>query len=207
MLNLGDTFPNANLPSNLGDIDLYSYFGDGWGIVFSHPKDFTPVCTTEISRMAQLHKEFDARGVKTVCISVDSAEDHIEWVKDVAHYSGCKVPFPLLADVGGKFSQSIGMLDANADNTLTVRAVFVIAPDRKVRAIISYPASTGRNFDEILRLIDSLQLTEKNKNIVTPVDWKGGDVLVKPGCEAPSTAKVVELPSGKDYMKFVKIDA
>jgi len=164
----------------------------------------TPVCTTEIGRLSQLTKEFDRRNVKVLLISCDSVQDHDEWLKDVTHYSGCKVPFPVVGDQNGLISTKIGMLDMGADKMITVRAVFVIGPDKKVKAIISYPASTGRNMDEILRLIDSLQLTAERGNIVTPVDWKvGGDVLVKPGNEVQGSV-AVELPSGKNYLKVVK---
>jgi alkyl hydroperoxide reductase subunit AhpC len=204
MLNLGETFPDFKAESTCGPIDLYEYLGNDWGLIFSHPSDFTPVCTTEIGRLSQLTKEFDRRNVKVLLISCDSVEDHNSWLKDVTHYSGCKVPFPLIGDQNGQIANKIGMLDMGADKMVTVRAVFVIGPDKKVKAIISYPASTGRNMDEILRLIDSLQLTASRANIVTPVDWKvGGDLLVKPGNEIEGSVPV-ELPSGKNYLKIVK---
>jgi len=206
MLNLGETFPNFKAPSTCGTIDLYEYLGDNWGIVFSHPADFTPVCTTEIGRMTQLTNEFDKRQVKVLLISCDSVHDHHKWINDVTHYSGSNMPFPMIGDESGEIANKIGMLDKGVDKTVTVRAVYVIGPDKKVKAVISYPASTGRNFDEILRLIDSLQLTASRGNIVTPVDWKvGGDVLVRPG-NVIEGATSVELPSGKDYLRFVKCD-
>jgi len=204
MLNLGEDFPNFTGPSTEGLLDLYEYLGSNWGLVLSHPKDFTPVCTTEIARLAQLEKEFTKRGVKILVLSVDKVEDHVNWVEDVKKYSGCNVPFPLVGDANGEISKMVGMLDKGQDKMVTVRGVFVIDPQKKVKAIICYPASTGRNFDEVLRLIDSLQLTATRKDVVTPVDWKvGGDVIVKPGCEIEG-AKVVDLPSGKCYLRFTK---
>lgn len=204
MLNLGETFPNYKGPSTQGTIDIYEYFGNSWGILFSHPADYTPVCTTEISRMAQLTQDFKKRNVKVLCLSIDKLEDHNGWVTDVEKVAGCTVPFPLVADESGEYSEKIGMLDKGQDKRITVRGVFVIDPEKKIKAIICYPASTGRNFDEILRLVDSLQLTNERKDIVTPVDWKqGGDVLVKPGSEVQGANKV-DLPSGKSYLQFVK---
>jgi len=207
MVNLGETFPNFKAESTCGSIDLYEHLADSWGLILSHPSDFTPVCTTEIGRLSQLTQEFDKRNVKVLLISCDSVEDHNSWLKDVTHYSGCKVPFPVIGDKDGRVANQIGMLDRGITNKMvTVRAVFVIGPDKTVKAIISYPASTGRNMDEILRLIDSLQLTTSRGNIVTPVDWKvGGDVLVKPGNEIEG-ALPVELPSGRNYLKIVKSD-
>jgi alkyl hydroperoxide reductase subunit AhpC len=204
MLNLGETFPNFTASSTLGDLDFYEYLGNDWGVVFSHPADFTPVCTTELGRMAQLAKEFAARNVKTICLSIDTVGDHHGWVEDVKKVSGCQVPFPLVADTNGEISEKVGMLDKSVDKKVTVRAVFVLGPDKVVKAVICYPASTGRNFDEILRLIDSLQLTAARPDVVTPVDWKvGGDLIVKPGCEIAGCTSV-ELPSGKNYLRYVK---
>jgi len=204
MLNLGDTFPNFAAQSTLGNLDLYEYLGTSWGVIFSHPSDYTPVCTTELARMAQLVKEFDQRNVKTVCISVDSVQDHEGWVGDIKKVSGCQVPFPLVADEKGEIASRVGMLDATRDKRVTVRGVFVLDPEKKVKAVICYPASTGRNFDEILRLIDSLQLTAARPDVVTPVDWKvGGDLIVKPGATIEGSTSV-DLPSGKDYLRFIK---
>jgi len=204
MLNLGETFPNLKASTTIGDIDLYEYIGNNWAILCSHPADFTPVCTTEIGRMSQLSKEFEKRNVKVLIISCDSVSDHKSWVKDVNKFSGCEVTFPLIGDENGIIANKIGMLDMGADKMQTVRSVFVIGPDKKVKATINYPASTGRNFDEIIRLIDSLQLTASRGNVVTPADWKvGGDVLVRPGNEMEN-AVPIELPSGKNYLKFVK---
>ncbi|KAI1295657.1 Peroxiredoxin-6 [Halotydeus destructor] len=204
MLNLGETFPNFVAPSTLGGLDFYEYLGSSWGMVFSHPADYTPVCTTEIARMSQLHKEFEKRNVKAICLSIDTVEDHTGWVEDVKKVSGCQVPFPIVGDEKGTVAEQIGMLDKSTDKRVTVRGVFVLDPEKKVKAVICYPTSTGRNFDEIIRLIDSLQLTAQRPDVVTPVDWKqGGDLIVKPGCQVEG-ATTVELPSGKDYLRYVK---
>jgi 1-Cys peroxiredoxin 6 len=204
MLNLGEDFPNFTGPSTLGPLDLYEYLGSDWGLILSHPADFTPVCTTEIGRLAQLQKEFVARNVKVLVLSVDTVEDHEKWVEDVKKFSGCEVPFPLVGDDKGEISKKVGMLDKMQDKMVTVRGVFVVDPDKKVKATICYPASTGRNFDEVLRLIDSLQLTATRKDVVTPVDWKvGGDLIVRPGHEIEGS-NTVELPSGKSYLRFTK---
>jgi len=205
MLNLGETFPNFQAGSTQGKIDLYQYLGSNWGLLVSHPADFTPVCTTELSRMAQLTKDFAKRNIKILCISVDRVEDHNEWIGDIMKFSGCNVPFPLLGDHDGHICKMLGMLDEGLDKKMqTVRAVYVISPDKKVAAVVSYPASVGRNLDEVLRLIDALKLTSEHNNLVCPADWKSGqDVLVKPG-EKAEGEKVFEMPSGKDYLKYVK---
>ncbi|XP_054153253.1 1-Cys peroxiredoxin-like [Oppia nitens] len=203
MLNLGETFPNFTAQSTAGTINLYDYLADKWALLLSHPSDFTPVCTTEIGRLSQLNNEFDKRNVKVLLISCDSVDDHNKWAQDVSHYCQCQVPYPIIGDQSGTIANMIGMLDKGSDKMITVRAVFVISPDKRVKAIISYPASTGRNMNEILRLIDSLQLTAKRTDVVTPVDWKvGGDLIVKPGANIEGQ-RVVDLPSGKDYLKFV----
>lgn len=184
--------------------DFYEYLGSSWGLVFSHPADYTPVCTTELSRMAQLYKELEKRDVKAICISVDSVKDHEGWVCDIKKVSGCQVPFPLVGDENGDISGKIGLLEAGVDKKVTVRGVFVISPEKKVKAVICYPTSTGRNMDEIIRLIDSLQLTTARPDVVTPVDWKvGGDLIVKPGATVEGST-TVEVPSGKDYLRYVK---
>jgi len=204
MLNLGETFPNFTAPSTLGSLDFYEYLGSSWGLVFSHPADFTPVCTTELAKMAQMAKEFDKRNVKPICISVDSVQDHEGWVGDIKKVSGCQVPFPLVGDEKGEISSKIGLLEAGVDKRITVRGVFVLDPQKKVKAVICYPTSTGRNMDEILRLIDSLQLTASRPDVVTPVNWKDGDdLIVKPGANVEGST-TVELPSGKEYLRYVK---
>lgn len=204
MINLGEKFFNFQAISTLGPFDLYQYLGDEWGLLVSHPKDFTPVCTTELSRLASLQNEFKKRNVKPFAISVDSLEDHQSWSQDIEHYSKCKVNFPLIADPHATLAAKLGLLDVESNDTLTVRAVVIISPQKKVKTTICYPASSGRNFDEILRIIDSLQLTEKYQNLVTPVDWKvGQDLIVKPESDSPAGTQVVQLPSSKEYLRFI----
>lgn len=202
MLNLGVEFPNFEVNTTLGKLKLHEYFGDSWGLLCSHPADFTPVCTTEIARMAQLVKETDKRNVKVAFLSCDPVDSHKEWIKDIEQFSGCKVPFPIIDDEDNKISGQVGMNEVGLDKFQTVRGVFVIAPNKKVRATLCYPTQVGRNFDEVIRLIDALQLTTKDTEIVTPAGWKEGDeVLVKPGCEGTG-ARVEKLPSGKEYLRF-----
>lgn len=179
-LRLGDIAPDFTAPSTAGEINLYEYLGNSWGVLFSHPKDFTPVCTTELGRVAKLVPEFAKRNVKVLGLSVDSLDDHNRWKDDIEETQGAALNFPLLADPSRHVSNLYGMIHPNANDTLTVRSVFVIGPDKKIKLTITYPASTGRNFDEILRVIDSLQLTA-NYQVATPVDWKDGDdVIVVP---------------------------
>jgi len=179
-LRLGDEAPNFQAETTDGTIDFYEYLGDGWGVLFSHPKDFTPVCTTELGRVAALKPEFDRRNVKVVGLSVDPIDSHHDWKGDIEETQGTALNFPLVADPDRTVSDLYDMIHPNANDTLTVRSVFVIGPDKKVKLIITYPASTGRNFDEILRVIDSLQLTA-NYSVATPVDWKDGeDVIIVP---------------------------
>ena len=177
---LGDEAPNFTAESTEGTINLYDYLGDGWGVLFSHPKDFTPVCTTELGRVAALKPEFDKRNVKVIGLSVDPLDSHKSWAGDIAETQGQELNFPLIADPDRKVADLYDMIHPNANDTLTVRSVFIIGPDKKVKLIITYPASTGRNFDEVLRVIDSLQLTAKH-SVATPVDWKqGDDVIIVP---------------------------
>ena len=176
-LRLGDTAPDFTAESTAGEINFHDYLGDSWGVLFSHPKDFTPVCTTELGEVARLKPEFDKRNVKVVGLSVDPLADHNAWAGDIAETQGHALNFPLLADPQRKVSDAYGMIHPNANDTLTVRSVFIIDPAKKVRLIITYPASTGRNFDEILRVIDSLQLTDGYK-VATPVNWKDGDDVI-----------------------------
>ena len=170
-IQLGDIAPNFKADSTEGPIDFYEHIGSGWAVLFSHPKDFTPVCTTELGEVARLKKEFDKRGVKVLGLSVDAVKDHKAWAGDIKETQGYALNFPLLADPDRKVSDLYGMIHPNANDTLTVRSVFVIGPDKKVKLMITYPASTGRNFEEILRVIDSLQLTAKH-SVATPVNWK-----------------------------------
>ena len=179
-LRLGDEAPNFTAETTEGKINLYDYLGDGWGVLFSHPKDYTPVCTTELGAVAKLKPEFDKRNVKVIGLSVDELGNHKGWADDIEETQGAKLNFPLIADSDHKVSDLYDMIHPNANDTLTVRSVFIIGPDKKVKLIITYPASTGRNFDEILRVIDSLQLTA-NYSVATPVNWKNGeDVIIVP---------------------------
>jgi alkyl hydroperoxide reductase subunit AhpC len=179
-IRLGDTAPDFTQDSTEGNINFYDYVGDSWAVLFSHPKDFTPVCTTELGFVAKLKPEFDKRNVKVLGLSVDPLSDHKAWAGDIEETQSQALNFPLLADADRKVSDLYDMIHPNANDTLTVRSVFIIDPNRKVRLIITYPASTGRNFDEILRVIDSLQLTDGYK-VATPVNWKDGeDVIIVP---------------------------
>jgi alkyl hydroperoxide reductase subunit AhpC len=179
-IRLGDTAPNFTAETTDGTINFHEWLGDSWGILFSHPKDFTPVCTTELGAAARLKPEFDKRNVKVIGLSVDSLESHKGWVGDIAETQGSALNFPLIADSDRKVSDLYDMIHPNANDTFTVRSVYVIGPDKKVKLTLTYPASTGRNFDEILRVIDSLQLTA-NYSVATPVNWKEGeDVIIGP---------------------------
>ncbi len=179
-LRLGDTAPNFTAQTTDGEINFYDYLGDGWGLLFSHPADYTPVCTTELGRTAQLAEEFRKRDVKVMALSVDPLEDHKEWVKDINETQHTTVNFPLIADPDKEVASLYDMIHPNSDDKMTVRSVFIIGPDKKIKLMLTYPASTGRNFHEILRVIDSLQLTA-NYSVATPVDWKHGeDVVVSP---------------------------
>lgn len=173
-IRLGDTAPDFTQHSTQGDIRFHDWLGDSWGVLFSHPKDFTPVCTTELGAVARLKPEFDKRNVKVAGLSVDGLSDHARWSKDIEETQGVALNFPLLADSDRKVSDLYGMIHPNASDTLTVRSVFIIGPDKKVKLTLTYPASTGRNFDELLRVIDSLQLTAEYK-VATPANWNAGD--------------------------------
>ena len=188
-IRLGDTAPDFTAESTAGTIHFHDYLGESWGVLFSHPKDYTPVCTTELGRVAALKPEFEKRGVKVLGLSVDTVEDHEGWAKDIEETQGTALNFPLLADPERKVADAYGMIHPKALNTLTVRSVFVIAPDKTVKLTLTYPASTGRNFDELLRVIDSLQLTA-NQSLATPADWKPGqDVIISPGVSDEEAAK------------------
>lgn len=176
-LRLGDTAPDFTQDSTAGPIHFYEWIKDSWCVLFSHPKDFTPVCTTELGEAARLKPEFDKRGCKVIGLSVDPLADHEAWKGDIEETQGVALNFPLLADADRKVSGLYDMIHPNADNTLTVRSVFVIDPNKKLRLTLTYPASTGRNFREILRTIDSLQLTDKYK-VATPVNWTDGDDVI-----------------------------
>ncbi|WP_284880410.1 peroxiredoxin [Acinetobacter variabilis] len=176
-LRLGDTAPNFEQQSSEGLINFYDFLGDSWGILFSHPADYTPVCTTELGFTAKLKDEFTKRGVKAIALSVDDVESHHGWIKDINEAQGTTVNFPIIADQDRKVSELYGFIHPNASETLTVRSLVIIDPNKKVRLIITYPASTGRNFHEVLRVVDSLQLTDNHK-VATPANWQHGDDVV-----------------------------
>jgi len=203
-LRLGDTVPNFQAKTTAGDIDFYEYLGDGWGVLFSHPADYTPVCTTELGKTALLQEEFRKRGVKALAVSVDPLDKHFGWVKDINETQGCNVDFPIIADEDRKVAELYDMIHPNASATATVRSLFIIGPDKKLKLSITYPASTGRNFNEVLRVIDSLQLTA-NHSVATPADWKAGeDVIVVPAITTEDAIK--KFPKGvkvvKPYLRY-----
>jgi len=205
-IRLGDDAPDFTADSTEGTINFREWKGDSWAVLFSHPKDFTPVCTTELGRVASLKPEFDKRNVKVVGLSVDGVADHEKWSQDITDVTGSSLNFPLLADPERKVADLYDMIHPNASDTLTVRSVFVIGPDNKVKLTLTYPASTGRNFDELLRVIDSLQLTAKHK-VATPADWKHGDDVIIVPAVSDEDAKAA-FPDGwdtkKPYLRLVK---
>ena len=176
-LRIGDTAPDFTQDSSIGELNFHEWAGDSWVVFYSHPADFTPVCTTELGRTANLKDEFDKRGVKVVALSVDPADSHRTWIEDINETQQCEVDFPIIADADKSVANLYDMLHPNASETVTVRSVFFIDPNKKVRATITYPPSTGRSFTEILRVIDSLQLADSHK-VATPVDWQDGDDVV-----------------------------
>lgn len=177
-IRLGDTAPDFTAPTTQGAINFHEWLGDSWGILFSHPKDFTPVCTTELGYVAKIKPEFDKRNVKVIGLSVDDVASHLRWEGDIGETQGTPVNFPMIGDPDHKVADLYDMIHPNANDTLTVRSVFIVGPDKKVKLTLTYPASTGRNFDEILRVIDSLQLTA-NYKVATPANWvDGGDVII-----------------------------
>lgn len=203
---IGDEAPDFTAETTEGEINFYDYLGDQWGVLFSHPKDFTPVCTTELGAVAKLKPEFDKRGVKVIGLSVDPSESHEKWANDIEETQGAKVNFPLIADKDKKVADLYDMIHPGASDTATVRSVFVIGPDKKVKLSLTYPASTGRNFNEILRVIDSLQLTAKH-SVATPANWKNGeDVIIVPAVSNEQAKD--KFPEGwneiKPYLRVVK---
>lgn len=195
-IKLGDTAPDFTADSSLGTINLYDYLGDSWGILFSHPADYTPVCTTELGKTASLKPEFDKRNTKVLALSVDGVDNHKGWISDINETQNTEVEFPIIADQDRKVSELYDFIHPNASASLTVRSLLIIDPNKKVRLIITYPASTGRNFTEILRVLDSLQLVD-GYGIATPVDWKDGDEVIIP----PAVSQEVE----KKFTKGVKV--
>lgn len=203
-LRLGDIAPNFQAATTVGEIDFYTYLGNSWGVLFSHPADYTPVCTTELGKTALLGEEFAKRNVKVLAVSVDGLDKHHSWIKDIDETQHCQVGFPIIADENRVVANLFDMIHPNASETFTVRSLFIIGPDKKVKLIITYPASTGRNFYEVLRVIDSLQLTAQY-SVATPADWKEGeDVIVVP---AISTEDAInKFPKGvkvvKPYLRY-----
>ncbi|MGE8560177.1 MAG: peroxiredoxin [Acinetobacter sp.] len=199
-LRLGDTAPNFQQDSSEGPINFYDYLGDSWGILFSHPADYTPVCTTELGFTAKLKDEFDKRGVKAIALSVDDVESHHGWINDINETQNTTVNFPIIADKDRKVSTLYDFIHPNASETLTVRSLVIIDPNKKVRLIITYPASTGRNFHEILRVVDSLQLTDNHK-VATPANWQQGeDVVIVPSLKDEDEIKQ-RFPKGYTVVK------
>ena len=203
-LRLGDEAPDFAAETTEGAINFHDWLGNGWGVLFSHPKDFTPVCTTELGTVARIKSDFEKRGVKIIAISVDSVESHKRWIDDINETQNTTMNFPIIGDADSTVSQLYDMLDQSKDDSQTVRSVFVIGPDKKIKLTLTYPASTGRNFDEVLRVIDSLQLTA-NHQVATPANWKNGeDCIIIPAVtneEIPS-----KFPKGhreiKPYLRY-----
>jgi len=205
-LHIGSIAPDFEQDSSEGTIKFHQWLGDKWGVLFSHPADFTPVCTTELGRVAKLKSEFDERNVKVIALSVDTAASHKGWIGDIEETQGTKMNFPILADADRKVSKLYDMIHPEANDTLTVRSVFIIDPKKKIRLVLTYPASTGRNFDELLRVIDSLQLTA-NYSVATPADWKNGDDVIIVPAVSDEAAKE-KFPAGwkavRPYLRITK---
>ena len=203
-LQLGDTAPDFTAETTAGKINLYDYLGDGWGILFSHPADYTPVCTTELGKTALLQKEFEKRNTKVLAVSVDPLDKHHGWTKDINETQNCNVEFPIIADEDKTVANLYGMIHPNASTTATVRSLFIIGPDKKIKLIILYPASTGRNFNEVLRVLESLQLTSEY-SVSTPADWEAGeDVIISPAIsnEEAKTKFPKGMKEVKPYLRY-----
>lgn len=199
-LRLGDIAPDFEAETTLGKIHFHEWLGDSWGVLFSHPADFTPVCTTELGTVANYYPEFVKRNTKVLALSVDGLESHLEWIKDINETQGTEVNFPIIADEDKKVATLYDMIHPNANEKFTVRSVFIIGPDKKIKLTLTYPASTGRNFDELLRVIDSLQLTS-NYSVATPANWKAGeDVVISPAI--PDSEIPTKFPKGFKYIKY-----
>ncbi|MEO5942924.1 MAG: peroxiredoxin [Ferruginibacter sp.] len=204
-LRLGDTVPDFTATTTEGEINFYEFLGDGWGILFSHPADYTPVCTTELGKTALLQEEFAKRNVKVLAVSVDALDKHHGWKKDINETQNCNVEFPIIADEDRKVADLYDMIHPNASATATVRSLFIIGPDKKLKLSLTYPASTGRNFNEVLRVVDSLQLTSKH-SVSTPADWnQGEDVIVSPAIATPDAEVKFgqKLREVKPYLRYV----
>jgi alkyl hydroperoxide reductase subunit AhpC len=203
-LRLGDTAPNFKAKTTEGEIDFYEYLGNSWGVLFSHPADYTPVCTTELGKTALLKNEFEKRNVKVLAVSVDPLDKHMGWRNDINETQNCSVDFPIIADEDRTVANLYGMIHPNASETFTVRSLFIIGPDKKIKLTLTYPASTGRNFQEVLRVIDSLQLTAKY-GVATPADWQyGEDVIVVPAVSTEDAMKKFEkgVKIVKPYLRY-----
>jgi alkyl hydroperoxide reductase subunit AhpC len=199
-LRLGDIAPDFEAETTLGNIHFHEWLGDSWGVLFSHPGDFTPVCTTELGTVANYYPEFVKRNTKVIALSVDGVESHLEWIKDIEEVQNVTLQYPIIADESKKVADLYDMIHPNANETLTVRSVFIIGPDKKVKLILTYPASTGRNFDELLRVIDSLQLTA-NYSVATPANWKDGqDVVISPSIKDEDIP--AKFPKGFQKIKY-----
>ncbi len=198
-LRLGDIAPDFSAETTQGHINFHEWLGDSWGMLFSHPGDFTPICTTELGKTALLKGEFEAKGVKVIAVSVDDLDSHNKWVPDIEELSGVKMNFPIIADENRNVATLYDMIHPNASEKATVRSVFIIGPDKKIKLTLTYPASTGRNFQELLRVIDSLQLTA-NYQVATPADWKDGeDVIITPAVKTEDAAE--KFPKGFTIVK------
>ncbi len=215
MLRINDIAPNFDAPSTHGDINFYKYLGDSWGVLFSHPKDFTPVCTTELGYMAKIENEFSSRNCKLIGLSVDSVDDHIKWKKDIEETQNAKVNYPLIADQELKIAKLFNMLPAEEVNdgkrtaitNATVRSIFMIDPEKKIKMMLTYPMTTGRNFDEILRVLDSIQLTSEQK-VATPANWKKNDeVIIIPAVSDDEARELFgQFNKIKPYLRYTKLD-
>jgi len=205
-IRLGDEAPDFTAETTEGTINFHEWLGDGWGVLFSHPADYTPVCTTELGRVAQLKDEFAKRKAKVIAVSVDPLDDHNGWVKDINETQNTTVNYPIIADSDRNVAELYGMIHPNETEKATVRSVFVIGPDKKVKLTLTYPPSTGRNFDEILRTIDSLQLTAE-QSLATPVDWKQGeDAIISPSVsDEEAKEKFGDFKAVKPYLRYTKI--
>lgn len=199
-LHIGDTAPDFTQDSSEGTVTFHTYLGNSWGVLFSHPKDFTPVCTTELGYVSKIKPEFEKRGVRVIGLSVDPSSSHKDWIKDIDETQKTTMNYPVIADHDRKVATLYDMVHPNADNTQTVRSVFIVDPKKKIRLMITYPASTGRNFDEILRVIDSLQLTDKF-SVATPANWKDGqDVVILPAIQDEQELKT-KFPKGYEVVR------